>query len=126
MITCAACREIRCKYQVCNNLKFDFEMFEKCEAGAGDGRAGPVDLGHHQGSPGTRLARALELAGHLGPQDHRGLREGVRGLGLLKGHSQVINVENQSSPLSLVQVQRGLALIGRKLQRVAFANYLMP
>ena len=71
-------------------LQFDFEMFEKCKARTGDwlvvirGQRRRLELRDHQGSSaGTGQALGLNLAGHLGPQDHRGLRDGVRGLGVL-------------------------------------------
>ena len=64
-------------------------MFEKCKARTGDGlvvfrgQRRRLRLRDHQGSPGTGLDLGLDLAAHLGPQDHRGLRDGVGGLGLL-------------------------------------------
>ena len=63
-------------------------MFEKGKTRTADGlvirgQAGRLDLRDHQGGPGTRLALGLDLAGHLGPQDDRGLSgSGVEGLGV--------------------------------------------
>ena len=64
-------------------------MFEKSETRTGDelvvigGRAGRLlDLRDH---PGARLRLGLDLAGHLRPQDDRGLGDGVGGLGVLPG-----------------------------------------
>ena len=64
-------------------------MFEKCKTRTVDGlvirdQAGRLDLREHQGGPGARLALGLDLAGHLGPQDDRGLSgSGMEGLGVL-------------------------------------------
>lgn len=80
------------------HLKFDFEMFEKCKTRTGDGlvvrdQAGRLDLRDHQGGPGTLLALGLGLAGHLGPQDDRGLSgSGVEGLGFLVLPCRVMSV----------------------------------
>ena len=70
-------------------------MFEKSETGTADGlaqiRGGAArfDLTDHRGAPGTGLRLGLDLAGHLRPQDHRGLGEGAGGLGVLPGTAQL-------------------------------------
>ena len=82
-------------------------MFEKSETGTADGLAqirgwaARFDLTDHRGAPGTGLRPGLDLAGHLRPQNHRGLGEGAGGLGFL-GTAQLASERTRVVLLSLV------------------------
>ena len=91
-------------------------MFEKSETGTADGlaqiRGGAArfDLTDHRGASGTGLRPGLDLAGHLRPQDHRGLGEGAGGLGVLPGTAQLATERTRVVLLSLVQIHRDTVL----------------